>query len=222
MPEPELHSHSTAVWNASAGRYVEFVGTELSAATEGPVDRALLTAFVELVASRPCARVADIGCGPGRVAALLARSGLSVLGVDPSTELLARARRAHPAIDFEEGLLDDLPIPDESMAGAVCWYSIISTPPAGLDQCLIELHRVLEPEGHLLLAFQSGGGEAILRSDAYGTGLPLTTYRHGVADVTKRLEAAGFGVRSTTERIPELAHETTPQAFVLARRRARV
>ena len=126
---------------------------------------------------------------------------------------------AHPTIDFEEGRLDDLPIPDASLTGAVCWYSIINTPPTGLDRCLIELHRVLEPDGNLLLAFQSGGGEAVLRSDAYGTGLPLTSYRHGIADVTQGLNAAGFGVHATTERVPELAHETTPQAFVLARRR---
>ena len=219
MPSPDADPDATAVWNASAERYVEFVGTELSAATEGPIDRALLTAFVDLAASRPGARVADIGCGPGRVAAFLARSGLSVIGVDPATELLARARLAHPTIDFVEGRLDDLPIPDASLTGAVCWYSIINTPPAGLDRCLIELHRVLEPDGSLLLAFQSGGGEPVFRSDAYGTGLPLTSYRHGVADVTERLKTAGFRVHSTTERVPELAHETTPQAFVLARRR---
>lgn len=219
MPEPDPNARATAVWDASADRYVEFVGTEISAATEGPVDRALLTEFVDLVASRPGARVADIGCGPGRVAAFLARSGLSVLGIDPSTQLLARARLAHPLIAFEEGRLDDLPIVDTSLTGAVCWYSIINTPPTGLDRCLVELHRVLEPGGYLLLAFQSGGGEAVVRSDAYGTGLPLTSYRHGVADVTRRLETTGFDVHATTERVPELAHETTPQAFVLARRR---
>ena len=219
MPEPGPNSDATAVWDASADRYVEFVGTEISAATEGPVDRALLAAFVDLVASRPGARVADVGCGPGRVAAFLARSGLSVLGVDPSTQLLARARLAHPAIAFEEGRLDDLPIVDASLSGAVCWYSIINTPPAELDRCLVELRRVLEPGGHLLLAFQSGGGEAVVRSDAHGTGLPLTSYLHGVAQVIQGLETAGFDAHATTERQPELVHETAPQAFVLARRR---
>ena len=219
MPESDSNSHATAVWDATADRYVEFVGTEISAATEGPVDRALLAAFVDLLASRPGARVADIGCGPGRIASFLASSGLLVLGIDPSTQLLARARLAHPTITFEEGRLDDLPIADASLLGAVCWYSIINTPPGGLDRCLVELHRVLEPDGHLLLAFQSGDGEAVVRSDAYGTGLPLTSYRHGVADVVRRMETAGFEWHATAERAPEFAHETTQQAFVLARRR---
>ncbi len=218
MPEPDPAGGAIAVWDASADLYVEFVGTEISAATEGPVDRALLAAFVELLASGHGGRVADVGCGPGRVAAYLARSGLSVIGVDPSTELLARARLAHPTLTFEEGRLDELLLADASLTGAVCWYSIINTAPADLDRCLVELHRVLEPGGHLLLAFQSGDGEAVSRSDAYGTGLTLTSYRHGIADVLRRMETAGFDLHTRTERTPELAHETTPQAFVIARR----
>lgn len=38
-----------AVYEKAAPRYVEFVGTEISSATEGPIDQSLLVAFVELV-----------------------------------------------------------------------------------------------------------------------------------------------------------------------------
>lgn len=101
MPENDHAAPVRAVYDAAAERYVEFAGTELSAGTEGAIDRSLLAAFVELVATRPRARVADVGCGPGRVAAFLARHGLDVLGVDVSTALLAQARVAHPGINFE-------------------------------------------------------------------------------------------------------------------------
>lgn len=218
MPENDHVAPVRAVYDAAAERYLEFAGTELSAATEGPIDRSLLSAFVELIATQPRARVADIGCGPGRVAAFLARHGLDVLGVDVSTALLTRAREAHPAINFEEGRLDDLPVADASLAGAICWYSIIHTPPEGLAAVFAELCRVLEPGGHLLLAFQAGSGDAVRRADALGTGLPLTSYRHGVAEITQRLAPVGFAVRATVERAPELDHETTRQAFVFARR----
>lgn len=218
MPENDHVAAVKAVYDAAAERYLEFVGTELSAATEGPIDRSLLSAFVELVAARPSARVADVGCGPGRVAAFLARHGLRVLGVDVSIGLLARARVAHPDIPFEEGRLDHLPIAGASLGGAVCWYSIIHTPPARLDAVFAELCRVLEPGGQLLLAFQAGDGDAMHRPDAHGTGMPLTSYRHGLADVARRLETAGFEVRASAERAPELDHETTAQAFIFARR----
>jgi SAM-dependent methyltransferase len=207
-----------AVYEASAHRYVGFVGTEISAATEGPVDRSLLMAFVELVAKGRGGRVADVGCGPGRVAAYLAAYGLDVIGIDVSPAMLAEACRAHPDIAFEEGRLDDLPITAGSLAGAVCWYSIIYTPPECLDAVFAELRRVLEPGGHLLLAFQVGDGGPSHRADAHGTGLELTVYRHRPGDLTRRLEGARLVVHATAERAPELDHESTPQGFVIARR----
>ena len=206
-----------ALYDASADRYVELVGTEVTEAIEGPIDRALLFALVELVTAHPPARVADLGCGPGRVAALLARHGLDVIGVDVSREMLAHARSAHPAITFEEGRLDALPLVDASVAAAVCWYSIIHTPPAGLAAVFTEVARVLLAGGHLLLAFQAGAGDAVHRPDAYGTGLTLTSYRHDVEDVAQKVERAGFVVHATVQRAPVLAHESTPQAFLLAR-----
>jgi ubiquinone/menaquinone biosynthesis C-methylase UbiE len=81
--------------------------------------------------------------------------------------MLTEARRAHPDIPFEEGRLDDLPITTESLSGAVCWYSIIHTPPERLVDTLTELKRVLEPGGHLLLAFQAGLSEPVHRADAH-------------------------------------------------------
>ena len=208
-----------AVYDASTDLYVERIGTELSPAIEGVVDRALLAAFVELLEPAAGERVADVGCGPGRVAAFLARAGLDVIGLDVSPAMVAAARQAHPEIEFEVGQLDALPLEDSSLAGAVCWYSIINTPPEDLDGAFTELARVLVPGGHLLLAFQAED-EPVHRADAFDTGLPLTSYRHQVADVAGRLAGAGLDVRSTTLRAPEPGreYESTPQAFVLARR----
>ncbi len=207
-----------AVYDASADRYVEFVGTDINPATEGPIDRALLLAFVELVGARGGTKIADLGCGPGRVAAFLASHGLDAFGIDVSPAMLAEAHRAHPDLQFEEGRLDDLPLAAASLAGAVCWYSIIYTPPERLDDVFQELQRVLEPGGHLLIVFQAGDGQPAHRADAHESGLPLTSYRHGIADLTRRLGEAGFEVHASAQRAPELEHESTPQAFVIARR----
>jgi ubiquinone/menaquinone biosynthesis C-methylase UbiE len=75
--------------------------------------------------------------------------------------MLLEASRAHPDIEFEEGHLDDLPISAGALAGAVCWYSTIYIAPERLDEAFAELGRVLEPGGHLLLAFQLGHGEMV-------------------------------------------------------------
>jgi ubiquinone/menaquinone biosynthesis C-methylase UbiE len=209
-----------AVFDAAASKYVEFAGTQINSATEAVIDRSLLIAFVELIRGGPAGAIADIGCGPGRVAAFLARHGLDVVGVDVSSEMLAFARNAHPHIRFELGELAALPIETAVLSGAVCWYSIICTPPDQLGQAFDELRRVLIPEGYVLLGFQSGSGEPRHRPQAHGTEFPLTYYLHSVQTVATELEQAQFTIHTTVERAPHLDHETTPQGFVIARRAA--
>jgi len=205
-----------AVYDVAAGTYVQFAGTDINSATEHPIDRSLLVAFIELIKRQAVRRVADVGCGPGRVASLMADHGLDVLGVDVSPAMLAIASAAHPDIEFAEGQLDALPIESKTLAGAVSWYSIIYTPRHRLVEAFKELARVLMPGGHLLIAFQAEG-EPLLREDAFGSRLPLTSYRHSVSDVVGHLEESGFRIATTAIRAPELEHETTSQGFVVAR-----
>src|SRR5271155_970112 len=110
MPDEDHVATARAVYDRASARYVQFVGTAISSATEGPIDRSLLLAFIELIKRQTIVRVADVGCGPGRAAAFMAERGLDVVGVDVSQEMLAAARTAHPHIKFEEGQLDSLPI----------------------------------------------------------------------------------------------------------------
>ena len=208
-------SSARAVYDVTADVYVQFAGTDITSATEHPIDRSLLVAFVELIKRQAVRRVADVGCGPGRVASLMADHGLDVLGVDVSAAMLAAASAAHPDIVFVEGQLDALPIESRALAGAVCWYSIIYTPRHRLVEAFKELARALMPGGHLLLAFQAEG-EPLRQEDAFGSGLPLTSHRHRVSDVVGQLVESGFKISTTTIRAPELEHETTSQGFVVA------
>ena len=204
-----------AVYDLTASKYVQFAGTEISSATEGPIDQSLLVAFVELVKKQAIARVVDVGCGPGRAAAFMAARGLDVVGVDISPAMLTFARSAHPHIEFEEGRLNALPFEAGVFAGAVCWYSIIHTPPDSLGEAFDEAARVLAPGGHLLLAFQAED-EPLHRTNAHGTHLPLTSYRHGMQDIADRLEDRGFAIYATVLRAPDLDNETAFQGFVIA------
>lgn len=216
MDESADVATTRAVYDATANRYAERVGTEITASFEAAVDRALLDAFAERVATNP-GPVLDVGCGPGRVAAFLAARGLDVVGVDLSPVMVEVARRAHPDIEFREGQLRALPAPDRAFVGMVSWYSIIHTPPSELDRTFAEMRRVLTGGAHFLAAFQAGEGEPSRRTDAYGTGHTLTHYRHSPDDVVGQLASAGLRVHARAVREPELDHERGPQAFLLAR-----
>ena len=121
MPDDHVAA-ARAVYDASADRYVEAIGTEIGPATETAHDREQLSAFADLVAAGTSKRVADVGCGPGRAAALLAVRGLDVVGFDISEQMIATARLAHPHIAFRQGSLDALPIADQSLDAVGCGY----------------------------------------------------------------------------------------------------
>ncbi|MGB3734101.1 MAG: bifunctional PIG-L family deacetylase/class I SAM-dependent methyltransferase [Ilumatobacter sp.] len=217
--EPEHTVSARNVYDHSANHFVADVGTRISTEFEAPLDRAVLHAFAEAASTREPALVLDVGCGTGRVAGFLAERGLDVSGVDISEQMVGAARLAHPDIAFDTGSLTALPVADSTITAAAYWYSIIATPPTELAAAWKELDRVLTDDGHVLVAFQAGHSDAIVRTDAYGSSSTLTLYHHSVLHVTESLGDAGFEVTADVLRQPAFDHETTPQAILLARRR---
>ena len=200
-------------YDAMAEAYADFVRHELDTF---PVARAMLAVFAELVLAGGGGPVLDAGCGVGRICGHLGGLGLDVSGVDLSPGMLAIARRDHPDHAYTEGSLLALPAEDASYDGALAWYSLIHVPPADQPRALAELHRVLRPGGHLLLAFQVGD-EPSHRTDAAGIPVRLTFHRINLDAIQVLLRDAGFDVVSTTWREREPA-EKSPQGIVLARK----
>lgn len=184
-----------------------------------PLDRAVLACFVELVQLSGGGLVAEDGCGSGRVTAHLADAGLSIVGLDLSPGMAAVARAAHPDLAFAAAHAGALPVRSGALSGIVAWYSLINSPTDDLVHVFAEFARVTLPGAPVVVALQSGDGERVDRSTAYGHPVPLTYYRHHTDDVTQALAAAGLALQGTVRREPYRAHETTPQAFLLAQRR---
>lgn len=195
MTEPAHLAAVRASYNAVATDYVRLV---IPPEELDPVSRAMLAAFAELVRSSGGGPVADLGCGPGRVAAYLAGLGLDVFGVDVSDEMVRLARRAHPGLRFVLGSMGALEAADGGLGGILAWYSVHHTPPAQLPALFREFRRVLRPGGRLLL----GGhvGDVHLRpAEGYGHPVSYESHLVPVPRLVELLTLAGFTVTTRVE-----------------------
>ncbi len=132
----------------------EYVRRMLHELDHKPFDRQLLERFAAQVAGK--GRVADLGTGPGQIARYLRDLGVAAFGIDLSPAMVALARAAHPGMDFQQGDMRALPLPNESLAGMTAFYSVIHIPRAEVTRVLKEMRRVLQPGAPLLLSFHRG------------------------------------------------------------------
>ena len=125
------------------------------AADHGLRDPAVRSAWRSLLSGllpHPPARVADLGCGTGTLALLLAEEGHSVDGVDFSPEMVARAvakTATEPRVSILEGDAFEPPLPpstyDVVLTRHVLWA--LPDPVEALRRWL----ALLRPEGRLVL-----------------------------------------------------------------------
>jgi SAM-dependent methyltransferase len=112
-----------------------------------------------LLALPPVGRVLDVGCGHGRHALPLAARGFAVVGLDRSSDYLARAAaavRAGPpgarSPTWVRGDLRALPFPDGAFGAAFAWYSSLFVfDDATNERCLAEAARVVRRGGRVLV-----------------------------------------------------------------------
>jgi demethylmenaquinone methyltransferase/2-methoxy-6-polyprenyl-1,4-benzoquinol methylase len=157
----------------------------------------------------PGARVLDAACGTGDLAREAAAVGARVTGLDFSREMLARARRKAPELDWVEGDLLALPFANGSFDAATIGFGLRNA--ADLEAALQELRRVLRPGGRLaVLDLTRPAGPLrvfyalwfdrllpalgrVLPGGAAYTYLPASVRRFpGPGELASAIEAAGF------------------------------
>lgn len=118
-------------------------------------------------------RVLDVGCGTGQLAARLPDElgAEQVWGCDAAPGMLAQARRRSDVVEWIQGTAESVPLPDGSVDAIVSteafhWFD----QPAALR----EFHRLLAPDGHLVVAFVSprtaAASRALTASGVLGVG----------------------------------------------------
>ena len=112
-----------------------------------------------------CERALDGGCAFGYGTAQLAAKAKVVCGCDPSPELIARARKNCPGIQFEICPLEKTPYADESF-DAITLTDVLEHV-ADEKTALDEMFRVLKPGGRLIITTPHKGLFGFMDPDNY-------------------------------------------------------
>jgi SAM-dependent methyltransferase len=92
-------------------------------------------------------RLLDVGCGTGTLTALAIAQGATVSAVDAEPSMVASTRAGAPTADTREGVLPDLPFPDDAFDVVVANFVInhVGRPASAAA----ELLRLIRPEGRV-------------------------------------------------------------------------
>jgi ubiquinone/menaquinone biosynthesis C-methylase UbiE len=178
-----------------------------------PFDREILGRFAEIVGGGAAA--CDIGCGPGQIARFLKDRGLTIRGIDLSEEMVKCARRVNPDIPFETGDMLQLALADESLAAIASFYAIIHLSRDEVTRGLMEMYRVLQPDGKLLISFHEGEGE-LYRDRWYDKRVSVDVTLFQIDEMSRYLEAAGFEIESIVRREPYEFEYPTGRVYALS------
>ena len=205
-----------SAYDSVAGEYAEKFFHELE---DKPVDRKLLDIFCER--SLRTGKVCDIGCGPGEIAAYLAKSGLDVCGIDVSEKMIQVAKKLSPLVQFEQGDMLSLRQPDAAFGGMTAFYAIVNLTRSEIERAFSEFFRVLQDSAPLLLSFHMGD-EVLHVTDFLGKSASLDFFFYPVETITAMLKEAGFQIDECIVSSPYVPIEHPSQrAYVFARRQIR-
>jgi len=115
----------------------------------GAITSRTVGALLDAAGAGPGRRVLDVATGPGYAAALAARRGATVIGVDFSPEMLTLAGDLHPGVEFRQADAGALPFEDATFDAAIANFLMphVSDLPAVVG----ELARVVRPGGRVAL-----------------------------------------------------------------------
>jgi ubiquinone/menaquinone biosynthesis C-methylase UbiE len=157
--------------------------------------RTFLDKFIELARGN----VLDVGSGPGRDGLILQNHGLAVTCLDASEKMIALSREKE--LISVLGDFARLPFPDESFDNIWAYTSLLHVPKSEIEKTLLEIKRVLKPNGYFALGLIEGDTELYLESSGVNQPRWFSFYRK--EEIKKLLSTTGFKIAYFESFVPK-------------------
>jgi ubiquinone/menaquinone biosynthesis C-methylase UbiE len=106
---------------------------------------------------------------------------------------------------------------DASLAGVVCWYSLMYLAPSDRPAAFRELARVVKRGGYLVTAFKAGDSQVRRGGHSTGLSVEFDVYWLAPEEMERHVAGAGFATVFWGGR-PAEGQEGSPQGFLLAQK----
>ena len=143
----------------------------------------------------------EAGCGAGFWVAALHYQGFKVIGIEYAQELVEKVRSVAPSLPIEYGDALDLEYPDDHFDSYIS-FGVVEHRQAGPEPFLAEAHRVMRPDGRLIISVPNFGWLRHKKSFLFNSTLKpddeFFQYGFGADEFSSIITAAGFTVEKTT------------------------
>src|SRR3989344_3171408 len=138
-------------------------------------------------------RVLDVGCWSGIFASFATLHAKKVIGIDHSKEAIKLAKKQAPKAFFKVGSVENLPFRSRSF-DVVVFFMVLEHIPKGMElKALLEIYRVLKPNGYLILDTPNSHFLSILLDP----GFFLLGHRHYSKKQLRRMfQQSGFLIKN--------------------------
>ena len=182
--------------------------------TLNPNNKSYIDLLATLIPKK--SRVLDLGCGPGVPITKELAKHFKVVGIDFSSNQIKYAKKLVPEAEFYKMDMTQMTFEPESFDGIFSFLAIIHVPREQKAALFQTIHKILKPDGYLLIAI--GCDDWISTPEDDFMGVPMYWSQFGAEKTKAMIENSGFEIIKSAIEYSEFDGEEEHHFFVLARK----
>ncbi len=161
--------------------------------------------------------ILDLGCGPGKDAAIFIKNEARVIGVDLSKKMIEIAKKRVKGADFKVMDITSLSFKNNYFNGIWARASLLHLKKREIPKAIKEAYRVLKKDGIIYAGVKKGTGEGFVADKRYNDVEKFYSF-FSKKEIEKMLEKEGFKIIESYINRHDKKHDTNLWINVFCRK----